>query len=193
MTRTSTGAAIVVVLALSGCSSTDDLIERKQGNSDAVMTPEEARAEMHTLLENASNVLGGEWYIEESALPETCEISGEDDGVYWTGGRRQEGLTDIDGPTERMLHYWQAQGFALETASFAPEHRAIAAIAPSGALLDYSFDSEAIVISVEGACVPGDWQKIDEEISKTLPDPYEEYYGTPTPDTTADTHPEKSG
>jgi hypothetical protein len=193
MTRTNTVAAIFLVFALSGCSSTNGSIEHKQGKPESVMTPEEARAEVHTLLENASNVLGGDWYIEESALPETCDIAGEDDGVYWTGGRRQEGLTDIDGPTERMLRYWQAQGFALETASFAPEHRAIGATAPSGASLDYSFDSEAIVISVEGACVPGDWQKIDEEISKTLPDPYEEYYGTPTPDTTADTHTEKSG
>jgi hypothetical protein len=182
-----------MVLALSGCSSTERSIEHKQGSPESVMTPEEARAEMHTLLENASSVLGGEWYIEESALPEMCDVAGEDDGVYWTGGRRQEGLTDIDGPTERMLHYWQAQGFALETASFAPEHRAIGATAPSGAVLDYSFDSGAIVISVEGACVPGDWHDIDEEISKTLPDPYEEYYGTPAPDTTADTHPQKSG
>jgi hypothetical protein len=193
MTWKSAVAGVVLVLTLASCSSTDDLIEQKKGNPKVVMTPEEARAEVHTLLESASNVLGGNWYIEETALPDQCSINSQDDGVYWSGGRRQEDLTDIDGPTDRMFRYWQAQGFPLKTGSFAPEHRAIAATTPSGATLHYKFDSEAIVISVEGACVIGDRLKIEDEIVKTLPDPYEEYYGTatPTPDTTADTYTEK--
>lgn len=186
MTRLRAVAGVVLVLTLTGCSSTDDLIEQKKGNPEVVMTPEEARAEVHTLLENASNVIGGDWHIEESALPEQCDITSEDDGVFWIGGRRQEGLTDIDGPTDRMFRYWEAQGFILETGSFAPEHRAIAATTPSGATLHYTFDSEAIVISADGACVLGDWYSIRERIASTLPDPYEEQYGASTPGTTAD-------
>ena len=193
MMRQTTVAYFVLVLTLTGCSSTDDLIEQKKGNPEVVMTPEEARAEVHTLLENASNVLGGDWHIEENPLPDPCNVDSDDDGVFWTGRRRQEGVTDIDGLTHRMFRYWQAQGFALESGSFAPEHRAIAATTLSGATLHYKFDSEAIVISVDGACVIGDWVDIGNEIAQTLPDPNEEYYGTatPTPDTTAQTYPEK--
>lgn len=186
MMRLSTVAGVVIVLTLTACSSTDDLIEQKKGKPEVVMTPEQARAEVHTLLENTSNIIGGDWHIEESPLPEQCDINSEDDGVFWIGGRRQEGLTDIDGPTDRMFRYWQAQGFPLETGSFAPEHRAIAATTPSGATLHYKFDSEAIVISAEGACVIGHWYSIREGIASSLPDPYEEQYGAPTPDTTAD-------
>ncbi|WP_179100277.1 hypothetical protein [Leifsonia sp. ALI-44-B] len=165
---------------LTGCTSTSDLIEQKKGDPEIITTPAEARAEVHSLLENASNVIGGNWHIEESPLPEQCDVISHSDGVYWSGGRRQEGLTDIEGPTNRILHYWQSQGFALETNSYAAEHRAITARAPGGVTLYYGLDLGVILLDVDGRCVRGDWYTIREDIASTLPDPYEKQYGTPS-------------
>lgn len=169
----------LVAMLLTGCTSTSDLIEQKKGDPEIITAPAEARAEVHSLLENASNVIGGNWHIEESPLPEECDVSSHSDGVYWSGGRRQDGLTDIEGPTNRILHYWQSLGFALETTSYAAEHRAITARAPGGVTLSYGLDLGVILLDVEGRCVGGDWYTIREDIASTLPDPYEKQYGTP--------------
>ncbi|WP_079728192.1 hypothetical protein [Okibacterium fritillariae] len=185
-------AAVALSLILTSCSSaiTEDHLKVKEG-IESMMTPDQARARTHELLENTSNVIGGDWAIEESPLPEQCNIVGKDDGVFWIGRRRQDDRADMVEVTDRVLTYWRGLGFATKPYSYDKEHRGISAVTPEGASVYFSIDLGRVGIDVSGPCVEGDWLSIRKAIAATLPDPYEEYYGTPSPTATAESPPDE--
>lgn len=184
-------AAVTLGLFLTSCSTamTEENVETKQ-RTESMMTPDQARARTHQLLENTSNVIGGDWEIEETPLPEQCNVVGENDGVFWIGRRRQDDRADMVDIADRVLAYWRGLGFATKPYSYDKEHRGISAVTTEGASVYFSINRGRVGLDVSGPCVEGDWLSIKKAIAATLPDPYEEYYGTPAPTATAESPPD---
>jgi hypothetical protein len=113
---------------------------------------------MLALLDEVQAEIGGTWENEDSPSPRSCTISGtSDDGVTFTGNRKQEGPAIDDEQIDTLLALWESKGFDAGQAEMGVLVSVLAVNRD-----DKTFYNQLLIgefstsISGQAACVPGD-------------------------------------
>lgn len=154
-------AALAAVLVLAGCSSPSPA---------PTDSPKESQQKMLALLDEVQAEIGGTWENEDSPSPRSCTISGtSDEGVTFTGNRRQEGPAMRDGKIDDLLALWESEGFDAGKGQMGVFARVLAVNRD-----DKSYYNELLIgtrstsISGQGQCVPGDVNTELDRVKKEL-------------------------
>lgn len=122
-----------------------------------MITLDEARAELVALVEEAADLVGGEWTVEAFEGEGWCNYAEGVDGKNFAVWRSTPGTGDPKAVAAKVQADWEAKGLDVTTRLTPdPDLYEVIVRAPGGFHANFSSSAAAMILSGESECIRAD-------------------------------------